>query len=135
MRADRPTRSTSTAGAWPKIRADKTLSPLGKRRAIQELYTTTKATVDPMKAELAAGETNTRQSLERRLFGLPHGADAGDIIAHRDAVDRVAAVKTPRALGELMERAVATGDEGLLRAAAGHAWRQSRNPLGSADWG
>jgi hypothetical protein len=117
-----------------EIRADATLSPLGRRRQLQELYATTKAAVDPLKADLVATETDTRAVIERRLFGLPRGADAGDVIAFRDAQDRVAGVKSPTALAELMERASGSGDETLLRAAAQHAWTQSRNPLASADW-
>jgi hypothetical protein len=118
-----------------EIRADKALSPLGKRRAIEALYQETKAEVDPLRAEMAQRETMTARELERRLFGLEGSADPSAVIAYRDAMDRVSAVRRPEELGELMERAASTGDSSLLRAAAAHAWRQSRNPLASDSWG
>jgi hypothetical protein len=117
-----------------EIRADKTLSPLGKRRAIAEVYAATKAEVDPMRQAIAERETTSVRGLERRLFGMSRGADPSEVIAYRDAVDRVSAIRRPGELGELMQRAATTGDDTLLRAAAAHAWQQSQKPLASDDW-
>lgn len=118
-----------------EIRADRTLSPLGKRRAIEALYRDTKAEVDPIRRQMAEQQVTTERRLERTLFGLASDADPSAVIAYRDAQDRVSAVKRPEHLDALMERALRTGDESLLRAAAGHAWSQSRNPLASDGWG
>lgn len=64
------------------------------------------------------------RSLERRLFGLPAGADASDAISYRDAADRVATITDRAQLDELMGRASTTGDVMLLRAGLAHAYRQ-----------
>jgi hypothetical protein len=117
-----------------EIRADKSLSPLGKRRAIADLYQATRSVVDPLRKEIAELDTTSVRGLEQRLFGMPSGADPAVVIAYRDAQDRVSAVRRPEELGELMERAASSGDETLLQAGAAHAWRRSREPLASDYW-
>lgn len=118
-----------------RIRADKTLSPLGKRRALEALYGQVNPVVDGLRQQLDQSEYAGRQQLERRLFGLPAQAAATDVVAYRDALDRVAKATRPEDLGELMERAAHSGDTMLLRAAAGRAWERSRDPLASDGWG
>lgn len=116
------------------IRQDPTLSPLGKRRTLEQAYNETQPEVDRLKQQLGKTEHQSRQALERRLFGLPAGASSSDAISYRDAVDRVSSIRDPQVLGELMERAASTGDDMLLRAAFGHAYQQTRNPLVSDQW-
>ncbi|MFD8563899.1 hypothetical protein ACFV1N_42080 [Streptosporangium canum] len=116
------------------IRNNPHLSERGKREQIKDLYDTHKAAVDTMRAQADKTQQTTAADLERRLFGMTAGNDPSAVISFRDAVDRVASIKSPSELGELMERAHRTGDTGLLRAGFGHAWRKSRDPLGSDDW-
>lgn len=76
------------------------------------------------------------RSLQRRLFGLPSGADATTAISYRDAADRVAGIDDPVQLDELMNRAATAGDAMLLRAALAHAyqygWRSLVTTYGGA---
>lgn len=116
------------------IRADDTLSDKGKRQQLAQLYADTKPRADELRKQMEKGTYQARSTLERRLFGLPAGASSSDAISYRDALDRVAAIKDPHKLGELMERAHTSGDDMLLRAAFGHAYQQSRNPLASELW-
>ncbi|MFB9238681.1 hypothetical protein ACFFWC_24660 [Plantactinospora siamensis] len=113
------------------IRADDTLSTKGKRQQLAQLYEDT----EPRRAELATQmqrhDYTSRSDLQRRLFGLPAGATASDAISFRDAQDRVAGIRDPHQLADLMERAHTTGDQMLLRAGFAHAYQQSRNPLAS----
>jgi hypothetical protein len=115
------------------IRSDATLSALGKRRQLERLYGETKPAVDALRQRTGCEEHTSRQELERRLFGLPRGASSADVISFRDATDRVAAIRRPEELAELMERAATSGDDMLLRAAAGHAWQQGRHALASTE--
>jgi hypothetical protein len=117
-----------------ETREDLTLSPLGRRRRLEELYNTTREQVDRLRATLDQDSNGDRRELERRLFGLPRGADATDVVSFRDATDRVAQVRRPEELGELMERAAGTGDDMLLRAGFARAWQESRKPLSSDTW-
>lgn len=75
------------------------------------------------------------RSLERRLFGLPAGADAADTISYRDAADRVATITDPTQLAELMDRAADSGDAMLLRAGLAHAYRHHWHLLIAAHGG
>ncbi|MFI5495291.1 hypothetical protein [Actinoplanes sp. NPDC051859] len=118
-----------------QIRGDQTLSPLGKRRALEAAYGQVQPVVAELKKQLGRSEHVGRQELERSLFGLPANASAADVVSFRDAADRVAKAKRPEELGELMVRAAAAGDDMLLRAAAGRAWERSREPLASDGWG
>lgn len=115
-------------------REDLTLSPLGRYRRLESLYTSARDRVARLRGDLDQGSNGDRRELERRLFGLPRGADASDVVSFRDATDRVAQVKGADALGELMERASTSGDEMLLRAGFARAWQESTNPLGSDQW-
>jgi len=115
-------------------REDLTLSPVGRYRRLKSLYETTRDQVGQMRSTLDQGNNGDRRTLERRLFGLPAGADASDAVSFRDAQDRVEQVRRAEDLGELMERAATSGDEMLLRAGFARAWRESLNPLGSDTW-
>jgi hypothetical protein len=115
-------------------REDLTLSPLGKRRALQALYDSTSARVADLRSTIDRDTNGDRRTLERRLFGLAAGADATEVVSYRDATDRVATAKKPAEVGDLMERAAGTGDEMLVRAGFARAWRESRKPMSSDDW-
>ncbi|MFG3300998.1 hypothetical protein [Micromonospora chersina] len=117
------------------IRADDTLSAKGKRQQLDQLYKETEPRAAELRRQMDRGQYQSRTALERKLFGLPAGATSSDAISYRDALDRVAAIKDPEQLGELMERAHASGDDMLLRAGFAHAYRQTRNPLASDLWG
>lgn len=116
------------------VREDLTLSPLGRHRRLEQLYTATRDRVTQLRSTLDRDTNGGRRELERRLFGLPRGADATDAISFRDASDRVAQVRRPEEVGELMERAAGTGDELLLRAGFARAWQESRRPMASDTW-
>ena len=117
------------------IREDETLSDLGKRRAIESLYNDTKGNVDGLRGKAESSAYSRRKTLENRLFGIAPGATASDVIAYRDAQDRVARVSDPQKLGELMERASSIGDKTLLKAAFHHAYTRSHDLVSSDLWG
>ncbi|GGR78544.1 hypothetical protein GCM10010169_23400 [Micromonospora fulviviridis] len=117
------------------IRNDDTLSPKGKRQQLEQLYNDTAPRAAELRRQMDRGQYQSRTALERQLFGLPAGASSSDAISYRDALDRVAAIKDPHQLGELMERAHTSGDDMLLRAGFAHAYQQTRNPLASDLWG
>jgi uncharacterized protein YidB (DUF937 family) len=117
------------------IRADRTLSELGRREAIRAAYDQTVQTVSKAKAEDAAKRETQRSGLQRQLFGLSPAATPDEVVAYRDAQDRVAQVKDATALGELMQRAHDAGDRQLLKAAAAHAFASSRSINGGQHFG
>jgi hypothetical protein len=117
------------------IRNDRTLSEHGRREAIRASYDQTVQTVSKVKAEQAAKRETQRSGLQRLLFGLSPAATTAEVVAFRDAQDRVAQVKDAAALGELMQRAHDAGDRQLLKAAAAHAFANSRNDIGGRHFG
>ena len=117
-----------------QIRADKTLSDLGRRQAIANAYDQTMTAVSKVKTEQAKAREAQRNNLARRLFGLSPAASTAEVVAHRDAADRVAKVQTPEALGELMQTAHDSGDRQLLKAAAAHAFARSSS-VGGQHYG
>lgn len=115
-------------------REDVTLSPLGRYRRLQQLYDTTSERVAKLRSTIDKDTHGDRRELERKLFGLPRGADAADVVSFRDAQDRVAQAKRAEDLGDLMERAASSGDDALVRAGFARAWKESMSPLGSDVW-
>lgn len=115
------------------IREDLNLSPRGRYQALKTLYDATAAAVTELRSQLDTNTNGDRRTLERRLFGLPANASASDAISYRDAVDRVERITKPDELGELMERATASGDTMLVRAGFARAWRLC-GPFGSDGW-
>lgn len=79
-------------------------------------------------AEAAARETR-RLTLERDLFGLRPGATASDVIAHRDAVGRAAALAGIGHAARAMQSARVIGDDQLVRAIAARAIEQGWDAL------
>lgn len=116
------------------VRADPMLSELGKAQRIRKLHEAANTTVSQLRGQAEASSYSRRQALERRLFGLPAGADANAVIIYRDAVDRVGAIRDPAELAEVMERAAATGDAVMLKVAARHALDHTRGGIGSDRW-
>lgn len=121
------------ARALDEIRADYTLSELGKRQKIQAQHEAHKVTMADFRGAVQRTTAAARADLERRLFGVP-GTDASAAISYRDAQDRVARINRPHELATLLERAAASGDTALERAAFERAWRQRANPLASDGW-
>jgi hypothetical protein len=104
-------------------RADKRLSEAGRKADIAADHEKTKAQLAEIK-HAAAEQGESRQTvLQRRMFGIKPGQSGGDVIAYRDAVDRVGKAKTAADLAQLMTTASEVGDNVMLRAAAGRAQR------------
>lgn len=114
-----------------EIREDPRLSEQGRREALQQAYETAHGTVTKMQADDAQKTETTATELRRALFGLDSNTAT---LAYRDAQDRVSKVRTPEALGDLMDQADASGDDTLLRAGFAVAYERSTNPLGSDGW-
>lgn len=117
-----------------RIRADDTLSDKGRQEALQNAYDMTSGTVAALNGNTETTTTSRVQDLNRSLFGLSTTAPDSAVITHRDAQDRVSQMQTPEQLGELMERANATGDSALVRAGFAHAHQRARSPIASEGW-
>lgn len=116
------------------IRADTGLSASGKRAALATAYEEARNYASKVRGKAEESTASRKRQLEKSLFGLGPAANDSTIVAYRDAQDRVAQVKNPEELGQLMERAFVAGDRTLLQAGFAHAWEQGRNPLGGSRW-
>lgn len=116
------------------IRADSGLSESGKRAALATAYEQAKDYATKARGKADESTASRQRQLEKSLFGLGPAANDSTIVAYRDAQDRVAQVKNPEQLGQLMERAFVAGDRTLLQAGFAHAWEQGRDPLGGSRW-
>lgn len=117
-----------------EIRKDDTLSDKGRNKALQAAYDEATMRVDGAKMSASASTHDRSQELRRTLFGLSPLASDAAVVAHRDAQDRVAGIKRPEDLGDLMDRAEASGDQSLLRAGFAEAYRRSKDPMTGDAW-
>ncbi|MGV9714451.1 hypothetical protein [Rhodococcus sp. 2G] len=130
LRAQAEKIQTSFARALDEIRADRMLSDEGKKSRIRDLYVSSKAQMDKLKAQTTQDETNRITTLQRRLFGTV-GASAQDVIAQRDANDRAEALSSEEEALAMMRSAITFKDLMLERAILRRAFEAGAelNPL------
>ena len=121
------------------IRADPSLSPQGKQEELEHGYAANKSTLTALRQQEIDLVEAKRRSLEKSLFGLSSVAssDPNQIIAYRDAQDRVARISDATEAQELYDSAVRSDDKTLISAilaravtpnlAGGPSWRSVRD--------
>lgn len=106
-----------------EIRANRNLSPEGKRAAIARVHLESKNEVTRLEKQEATNRTSRIADIRKQVFGLGAGTSAQDIISYRDAQDRVAGLNhddEAKAL-ELYDRAELSGDTVLTAALVNRA--------------
>jgi hypothetical protein len=111
------------------IRANSRLSDDGRRAELREAHESVKAQLAQLHRQQTTVTSARVGELRRDLFA----SSSADVVAQRDAHDRVARCGSPEELGELMQTAHLNGDEGFLRAGFARAWEESRKP-GHSRW-
>ncbi len=105
-----------------EIRADRTLSALGRRTKIRALFSETERRIAKLRAEHEAELREQRQRLLRRAFGayVPGWATPSEIrqiqADYRQALDRAEQAANPTEALALLQRADLAGDRSLARA-------------------
>lgn len=105
-----------------RIRANETLSDVGKRDAIARAWWEAHKKAADLEAKELSGMTRDRESLYRRLFGATGVQTGSDIISERDAADRAGRLDTAAEAKALLDAARRTGDSTLGRAVAARAY-------------
>jgi hypothetical protein len=118
------TRRASYVAQRDKIAADPTLSVLGRRRAGARAYQAAKGDIATLRKAAADHYTSEATRHERVLFGIATSNPTA-VIAHRDAQDRAARIKTPAEAVELLRRAERAQDESLAQAVMEVAWQRA----------
>jgi hypothetical protein len=103
------------------IRANTRISDIEKRDQIARAWLDARKQIAAFDFETNAARAARRQTLERKLFGIPNTKDANHAISYRDALDRASAIDPTTTGGEsqaveLMRRAETSGDTTLVRA-------------------
>lgn len=101
------------------IRADRRLTPEGKRSKLAQAYLKAKAEVDSLRAQETERTSTRRAELQRSLFGA--SSDPASVVAYRDAMDRVSKLNKVDEAHAALQRAEMTGDSIMARAIALHA--------------
>ena len=124
-----------------EIRSDERLSDHGKASAIARVFAGAKPQLQALREEEAAALADRRRHLEAKVFSgwLSTTGSPLDVIAFRDAQDRVANLQNPAEALELLARAEKTGDKGLANAIAQLAVERSwadvfQAWMGPRDW-
>lgn len=104
------------------IRADSRYTDSGRRQELAKTLLAHRKQAAALRDNTTLDNDSTRAKLTTKLFGLPADADAGSILAYRDAMDRAAQLRSPADLSDLRERATKLGDHLLARAAAARAF-------------
>jgi hypothetical protein len=105
------------------IRANRNLSPEGKRAQIARLYLDSKREVAKLEQQEAGNRKARINDIRKQVFGLTGSQSAQDVISYRDAQDRVAALgphDEEKALA-LYDRAELSGDTILASALVNRA--------------
>ncbi|CAA0136113.1 Uncharacterised protein [Mycolicibacterium vanbaalenii] len=115
---------------------DSTLSDIGKRQKLDSERAQMKDKLSTLRAQEKELIDAKRQSIERRLFGLPStsSSDPNQLIAYRDAQDRASKVTESAAAQELFASAMQSGDRTLAAAVVARALAlvsSSALPVGS----
>ncbi len=112
------------------IRNDANLSAEGRRAQLDDIYDQAESKLDSLFARANQRDQADGQAAYRQAFGLPGGSDSALVLAHRDARDRLANA-SPGETAQMLDHALASGDETLARAAGEHAFQNA----GPADLG
>lgn len=109
-------------------RTNSRLTPEGRRERMAIAYTEVRSELDSLKERHTRSYSDRRNRLEDRLFGLsPKNRTATDILAMRDAEDRVTAIGDEQRLSELMTSALRNSDTTLISACLRRAWDLGSN--------
>jgi hypothetical protein len=107
------------------VRANKTLSALGRRDAIRDIHTDTQRQLANLKADVERAPKQRREFLESVLFGAS-AVTGSEAISARDAYLRASQIKDHDEAAQLMEVARLSGDTVLAKAVAQvavkHVW-------------
>lgn len=105
---------------FDQIRADATLSRLGRQRAMAPILLDVRRQIEHIAWQSKVYREQRVQELQRSAFGVA-GKDPMSVLSHRDAVDRATAIADPGHALKLLERALADGDTDMARAIARNA--------------
>ncbi|MEV8174965.1 hypothetical protein [Microbacterium sp. NPDC079176] len=97
------------------IKADPMTSDLAKRDKLEALTNDTRSQLDAIKAEQLSYEASLRSSLESQLRGN-QPADANSVLLRRDAADRVRRIQDKQEAQDVLNDALANGDESMAHA-------------------
>lgn len=107
------------------VRANKTLSPIGRRDAIRNIHADAQRQLDTLRNDLERAPRQRREFLESILFGAS-AVTGSDAISARDAYLRASQIKDHDEAAQLMEVARLSGDTVLAKAVAQvavkHVW-------------
>lgn len=104
------------------IRGSSKYSDEGRRQELAKTLLAYRKQAAALRANTMLGNDSARAKLTTKVFGLDDNADAGSILAFRDAVDRASQLRSGTDLQAMRERATRMGDHLLARAAAGRAF-------------
>jgi hypothetical protein len=101
-----------------EIRRDWTRSDEAKRQDLEAAYSEARSAHKSLEDQYRAEVRGRLRDSRKAAFSPPKiGKDAAlDMLAYRDALDRVSQLRDPRELSELLSRAEITGDHALARA-------------------
>jgi hypothetical protein len=103
-------------------RTNTNLSGEARQRLAASAYLKAQEKMAGIKASGQRSTAQSRAALERKLFGLPAGADSSAVISYRDAVDRAARVESAADATAMLKRAAISGDQLLAKAVLGRAF-------------
>jgi hypothetical protein len=110
------------------IRGDRKMTDAARQLAAARAYTAARTDMAQATRDHQAAQSARWDQLERKVFGLPQPSiyatgseQAAQAVAMRDALQRVASVKTEGDAARMLRQAQQTGDETLARAIAQHA--------------
>lgn len=112
----------SFARQCDSIRGDARFTDAGRRQELAKALQARRKQAAALRDGTTLDNDATRAKRMTKVFGLPADADAGSILAYRDAVDRAAQLRSATDLKAMRERATAMGDDLLARAAAARAF-------------
>lgn len=125
---DRKTVLANYRSTLDGIRRDGKMTDAARQLAAARAYTRARTEMAQATRAHQAAQSARWDQLERKVFGLPQPSiyataseQAAQAVAMRDALQRVANVKTEGEAGRLLRQAQQTGDETLARAIAQHA--------------
>lgn len=98
------------------IRADKMLTDEGKQVQLARAWWEAKRAIKTLEADEMSARASRRRSLTDSLFKPSASLNSTDIIATRDASDRVARVESAEEAERLMKSALYNDDERLVKA-------------------
>lgn len=107
-----------------RIRADKTLSPIGKQQRLAAQYLRFKPELKKLEAEQETTQQARLASLRKELFGITSSSNPYAAIEYRDAQDRAARLDNEEAARALLNQADLGGDTTLAKAVAARSFEQ-----------